>query len=32
MEIVPENLHVRVPLYIGSAKDVEHVINCLKQQ
>jgi fructose-1,6-bisphosphatase I len=31
LEIVPENLHVRVPLYIGSTKDVEHVITCLQQ-
>ena len=31
LEIVPESLHVRVPLYIGSAKDVEHVLDCLKQ-
>lgn len=31
LEIVPEALHVRVPLYIGSAQDVEHAIKCLKQ-
>ena len=31
LEIVPESLHARVPLFIGSAKDVEHVIGCLKQ-
>jgi len=32
MEIVPESLHVRVPLFIGSPKEVEHVMQCLKQQ
>ncbi|MDL2316390.1 class 1 fructose-bisphosphatase [Desulfovibrio sp. OttesenSCG-928-A18] len=26
LEIVPESLHARVPLYIGSARDVEHVM------
>ena len=30
MEIVPESLHVRVPLFIGSAKDVEHAISFYK--
>lgn len=31
LEIVPESLHMRVPLFIGSSKDVEHTIHCLKQ-
>jgi fructose-1,6-bisphosphatase I len=32
MEIVPETLHERVPLFIGSSDDVEHVMRCLKRQ
>jgi fructose-1,6-bisphosphatase I len=32
MEIVPESIHERVPLFIGSSKDVEHVMQCLKRQ
>lgn len=31
LEIVPETLHQRVPLYIGSARDVGHVVSSLKQ-
>lgn len=31
LEIVPEALHQRVPLFIGSARDVEHAVACLKQ-
>ena len=29
LDIVPEHLHARVPLYIGSAKDVEHALSTL---
>lgn len=31
LEIVPESLHARVPLFIGSARDVEHLVTLLKQ-
>ncbi|MDR0828445.1 MAG: class 1 fructose-bisphosphatase [Desulfovibrio sp.] len=30
LEIVPDTLHMRVPLFIGSKNDVEHVMNILK--
>lgn len=29
LDIVPESLHARVPLYVGSAKDVAHVVDRL---
>lgn len=31
LEVVPESLHARVPLYIGSARDVEHAVRWLRQ-
>jgi fructose-1,6-bisphosphatase I len=30
LEIIPDTLHARVPLFIGSKNDVQHVINMLK--
>ncbi|MDR1490368.1 MAG: class 1 fructose-bisphosphatase [Desulfovibrio sp.] len=30
LEIVPETLHTRVPLFVGSKNDVEHVMEILK--
>lgn len=31
LDIVPESLHARVPLFIGSQKDVNYVAECLRQ-
>ncbi len=31
LDIVPEHLHARVPLFIGSSKDVEHVLGRIRQ-
>ncbi|XPV74898.1 MAG: class 1 fructose-bisphosphatase [Desulfovibrio sp.] len=32
MDIVPQDLHERCPLYIGSKKDVEHVMSILTEE
>lgn len=31
LDIVPDHLHTRVPLYIGSSQDVEHALALLRQ-
>lgn len=31
LDIVPDHLHTRVPLFIGSRKDVEHALSLLEQ-
>ena len=31
LDIVPDHLHTRVPLFIGSSQDVEHVLGLLRQ-
>ena len=31
LDIVPESLHARVPLFIGSVQEVSHVASCLNQ-
>ncbi len=30
-DIVPQELHQRVPLYIGSSKDIAHIMQCLNR-
>jgi fructose-1,6-bisphosphatase I len=31
LDIIPENIHQRTPIFLGSKDDIEDVIQCFKQ-